>query len=167
MKSVLVIGYGNPGRLDDGLGPALAARLEELALPGITVDSDYQLSVEDAANVAEHEAVIFVDAHVSCEPPFEFRRVLPVTAVSFSSHSVQPEALLGLAHDLFAAPTQGYALGIRGFEFNEFGERLSPMARDGLEAALEFLVPLLTSRATDSFDNHLTADHDRREGSVT
>ena len=35
----LVIGYGNPGRLDDGLGPALAEAVEKLDLPGlITLD---------------------------------------------------------------------------------------------------------------------------------
>jgi DNA-binding response OmpR family regulator len=44
---VLVIGYGNPGRLDDGLGPALAETLQRLDLPGVTVDADYQLTAED------------------------------------------------------------------------------------------------------------------------
>ena len=34
---MLLLGYGNPGRLDDGLGPALAAQVERLALPGVTV----------------------------------------------------------------------------------------------------------------------------------
>ena len=48
-RKVLLIGYGNPGRLDDGLGPALAAAVEKLAIPGVTVDADYQLNVEDAA----------------------------------------------------------------------------------------------------------------------
>ena len=31
--TVLLLGYGNPGRLDDGLGPALAAQVECLACP--------------------------------------------------------------------------------------------------------------------------------------
>ena len=44
-RRILVIGYGNPGRRDDGLGPALAARLEALALPGVTVESDFQLAI--------------------------------------------------------------------------------------------------------------------------
>ena len=29
MAKVLIIGYGNPGRLDDGLGPALADLMEK------------------------------------------------------------------------------------------------------------------------------------------
>ena len=46
---ILVIGYGNPGRCDDGLGPALVARLESLRIPGLSVEVDYQLSIEHAA----------------------------------------------------------------------------------------------------------------------
>ena len=49
---ILVIGYGNPGRLDDGLGPAVASAMEEFNLPGVSVDSNYQLTVEDAASAA-------------------------------------------------------------------------------------------------------------------
>jgi hydrogenase maturation protease len=142
---ILVLGFGNPGRLDDGLGPALAARLEALGLPGVTVDSDYQLTVEDAAQVAAHDVVIFVDAHVSCAPPFVFLRLQPRPSASFSSHSVRPDAVLGLAHTLFGGHTEGYVLGIRGHAFNEFGEHLSPEARANLDAACDFLVASLTT----------------------
>ncbi|MFH1533268.1 MAG: hydrogenase maturation protease [Pseudomonadota bacterium] len=143
MPKILVIGYGNPGRLDDGLGPALAARLEVMALPGVTVDSDYQLTVEDAAAVAQHDVVIFADAHVSCAPPFALTRLEPGGAMSFSTHHVEPGAVLALAKDLFGETPDAFALGIRGYEFNDFGERLSDAARRNLDAALEFLVPWL------------------------
>ena len=42
---VLLLCYGNPGRLDDGLGPAFGEVLERESLPGVTVDLDYQLTV--------------------------------------------------------------------------------------------------------------------------
>ena len=122
-RRILLIGYGNPGRLDDGLGPALAAAIERLDLPGVTVDAEYQLTVEDAATVAEHEVVIFADADVSGPEPFCLRRIAPKAAVSFSTHSVEPAAVLG----------------IRGYAFNEFGEMLSERARANLAAAVEFL----------------------------
>jgi len=35
--SAVVIGVGNPFRRDDGIGPALAARISEVNLPGVTV----------------------------------------------------------------------------------------------------------------------------------
>lgn len=140
---ILVIGYGNPGRLDDGLGPALAEAVEAMNLSGVTVDSDYQLTVEDAAAVAEHDAVIFADAAVDGDGPFYFRPIHAETDSSFTSHSVRPEAVLGLAQSLFTAETKGYALGIRGFEFNEFGQRLSDRAQENLAAAIDFIRSIL------------------------
>lgn len=136
---ILLIGYGNPGRLDDGLGPAVAAAVEEWNIPHVTVDSDYQLTVEDAGDIAQHDIVIFADASVNGKEPYFVERVTPKAAVSFSSHSVEPEVLIDMAHNLFDASTRGYILGIRGYEFNEFGERLSPRAADNLERALQYL----------------------------
>lgn len=140
---ILVLGYGNPGRRDDGLGPAAAAAVEALALPHVTVESDYQLSVEDAATVAQHEAVLFMDADRSGVEPFHLRLVAPGEPVSFSSHSLSPAGVLRLAQDLFAARPAAYLLGIRGYEFDEFAEGLSPRAADNLRAAVEFLAPFL------------------------
>jgi len=148
----LLIGYGNPGRLDDGLGPALAEAVAALAIPGVTVESDYQLGVEDAAAAAAHEVVVFADASVSGPEPFAFCSVEPAAeaCVGFSSHSVEPAAVLALARDLFRARTRGYALGIRGYRFNEFGERLSDQAEANLAAALRFLVPVLRDGRFDA-----------------
>jgi hydrogenase maturation protease len=138
-RKVLVIGYGNPGRLDDGLGPALAEMLARRSLPGVTVDADYQLTVEDAAAVAEHDVVVFADAAVSGTAPFWVRRVMPAARWSFSTHSVEPESVLGMAREMFGATTCGYALGIRGYAFDEFGEALTPQAKANLEAAVAYL----------------------------
>jgi len=147
---ILVIGYGNPGRQDDGLGPALAELLEAQELPGVTVQSDYQLTVEDAVTVAEHDVVVFVDASVTGEAPFDFTPVTPTHTVSFSSHSVTPSMVLGLAHALFAAETRGYVLGIRGYQFDTFGESLSPRAQTNLDAALR----ALRTRLADALHEH-------------
>ena len=78
---LLVIGYGNPGRRDDGLGPAFADAIAELALPGVQVEVDYQLSVEDAAAAAAGERVLFVDADGAGREPFSVRRLAPVTGL--------------------------------------------------------------------------------------
>ena len=148
MRKVLLIGYGNPGRLDDGLGPALAARFAERPeSAALTVESDYQLTIEDAAQVAEHDVVVFADASVNGREPFFFKRIAPAEppGLGFSSHSAQPEGVLALARQLFGARTEGYTLGIRGYEFNEFGERLSDRARANLAQAAAFLEALLDS----------------------
>lgn len=143
---VLVIGYGNPGRMDDGLGPALVEALEKLAIEGVDLDADYQLIVEDAAAVAAHKVVVFADAAETGPEPFYLRPVEPKGELGFSSHGCQPEAVMALAQELFRADTKGYILGIRGYEFNEFREALSHGAKANLAAATEFLVKVLLGR---------------------
>ncbi len=130
MKKILVIGYGNPGRLDDGLGPAFSDRLEKMALPDITVDANYQLTVEDADQIKDYDVAVFVDASVDGKEPFDFTEVSPKSTMHFSSHFFTPEDVLGLAQELFQTKTKAYVLGIRGYEFNEFGEKLSQGAMD-------------------------------------
>jgi hydrogenase maturation protease len=141
--AVLVIGYGNPGRRDDGLGPALAARLETAAPEGVTVDADYQLMIEDAAEVARHEVTVFVDASVSCPEPFLFRAVEPRQETGFSTHSVSPEGVVHLAEQCFDRRPRAYVLEIRGYDFEGFGEGLSPRAEQNLSAAAGFLAERL------------------------
>ncbi|MBN1553941.1 MAG: hydrogenase maturation protease [Phycisphaerae bacterium] len=138
-KKILLIGYGNPGRLDDGLGPAFAKAAEEFAPPDLTVDSDYQLNVEDADAAAKHEIVIFVDADTAGVEPFWMKEIhAGPPQVSFSSHSMSPEGVLALARDLFHAAPKAYLLGIRGYEFNEFGQSLSSGAEANLKEAIDF-----------------------------
>ncbi len=145
-KTVLVFGYGNPGRLDDGLGPALVAALEPLGFDGVDYDADYQLVVEDAAQVASHDVAIFVDADTSGPEPFYLRRLEPDRVMGFSTHSVRPGAVLALGQELFQARTTAYVMGIRGYEFNEYEERLSEAAQANLAAAVDYLKTALPAR---------------------
>jgi hydrogenase maturation protease len=140
---ILLLGYGNPGRHDDGLGPELAARIESRRLAGVTVDSDMQLQLEDAARIAEHDVIVFADAAASGPAPFAFHRVEPRGEVSFSTHSVSPSALLALAGEHFQAEPDGWLLAIRGYAFDGFGEGLSEGAAANLDAAEAFLVERL------------------------
>lgn len=138
-RRVLVIGYGNPGRLDDGLGPACADAIRERAIPGVTVDSDYQLTVEDSAAAAAHDTVVFVDAALDGPEPFDWRPAPPASAAGIGTHKLDPGAVVELAYSAFGAHPDAWILAIRGYEFDEFGERLSPAALKNLDAAVEFL----------------------------
>lgn len=149
MPRVLVYGYGNPGRLDDGLGPALARALVARGLAtrddggSVTVESGYQLQVEDAALVAEQDVVIFADATLTGPDPFELRRLEPRPGAAFTTHAVAPEAILALAREHFPCDTLGYLLGIRGYRFDDFGEELSPGAQRNLAAAADYMCQAL------------------------
>lgn len=136
--SILIIGYGNPGRQDDGLGPAFAERVQALSLPGVTVEADYQLAVEHAAELARHDAVLFADASSDAEEPFSLHAVKAErNGVGFTSHSLSVPTLLGLADALFGVRPRAFQLAIRGFAFDGFGEGLSPRAAANLDAAVE------------------------------
>ena len=142
---ILLIGYGNPGRLDDGLGPTLVAAVEQMGLDHVTVESCYQLAVEHAEQASRHDVVIFVDADTSGLEPFHFQRLGPKIDAHFSTHSMAPETILGLACNVFDATIDGYILGIRGYDFAGFGENLSPRARWNLAAAVQFTKMALQS----------------------
>jgi hypothetical protein len=53
--------------------------------------------------------------------------------------------VLGLANELFGSVAKGYILGIRGYEFNEFGERLSSKARANLKEAVEYVKKIIVN----------------------
>lgn len=164
---VLVIGYGNPGRLDDGLGPAFAAAVEVLGLPHVTVDSDYQLTVEDAAAVAEHDLTLLVDASVTSAEPFELREVEPVEEIRFTSHTLSPESLLSMTTALFDPSAKALVLAIRGYEFDAFGEKLSAGARANLQSALDFILPHLKAGTLETIKTtHHPIEHVPNGGDV-
>ncbi len=153
VDSVLVYGFGNPGRGDDGLGPALASAIETLAIPGIAVDSNYQLTVEDAAEIGGYGAVLFVDAAVEGAAPFWFSRIdaSTIQRVGWTSHSVSPAQVVALARDLFARDVPAYTLGIRGYEFGDLDEGLSARAKDNLAEAVAFARRALAERRFEDY----------------
>ena len=120
------------------MGPEFAAQIQALQLPGVVVESNYQLNIEDAEQISRFDHVVFADASVDAGEPFEFRPMQPVPpVVGFSSHSITAESLLGLAGDLFNASPAAHAMAIRGYEFNDFGEGLSDAATGNLDAAVK------------------------------
>ena len=139
VPKILIIGYGNPGRGDDGLGPALAAEIEALGLPGVTVDIDYQLTVDHAALIAAQDVVVFADAMIGLDRPCRFARVVTEAPAALGSHDVLPEAALALAGLLFGHAPPGWMLAIAGRDFGEVKEGLSLPAQANLIAAVAFL----------------------------
>lgn len=144
--SILLIGIGNPGRQDDGLGPACAGRFEREDYTHLRVEANYQLAIEDAADIARHQTVIFIDAAVDGPEPFAFEPVAPGIKGSFTSHILEPETVMAAARDLFNAAPEAYTMRIRGYEFDEFGEDMSPRASQNLEAAVVFIRDFVISR---------------------
>ncbi len=142
MKKVLVFGFGNVGRQDDGLGIKLVECLEELNIPSLSLDANFQLNAEDAMAISEFEVVIFVDASVNCKEPFEFSRLEPALEIGFTTHAMHPASVLALCKDLFDKNPETYLLTIPGYEW-EFEAPLSLKAKENLESAREFVLSFI------------------------
>lgn len=138
-RRILVLGYGNPGREDDGLGPAAAAEIERMGRLNVTVVHNYQLVIEDVVDIAAADLVWFIDASRTGREPYETRKLLPAMEISFTSHIVKPEVLLAMAEQYYGKSPEAHLMGIRGYEF-DFVERLSSRAKDNLSQAVTRLL---------------------------
>jgi Ni,Fe-hydrogenase maturation factor len=84
--------------------------------------------------------VVFADADTAGPEPFWIGRIGPTSgAPGFSTHSVAPGAVLALARDLFGAEPEAWLLGIRGYEFDDYGEGLTQGAKANLDEAVRYL----------------------------
>ena len=144
---ILIYGYGNPGREDDGLGNAFveAIRLwiEKNKLTHIEIDSNYQLNIEDADIMARNDIVLFVDATGEPIENFCITTVKPSDSrVEFTMHAVSPSFVLDICQKIFKKKPQTYLLHIKGYQWN-FKEDISSEGKKNLNKALEFIKPFL------------------------
>jgi len=140
----LILGFGNPGRCDDGIGPALAEQAEKWGLAGVEVTVDYQLNIEHAAEVAGAELVIFIDASLTAAAPFSFQRLEARLKNDFTTHAMLPETVLETSRKIYGVLPPAYVLAVRGERF-ELGEGLSPRAREYLDEAEKLLKMILSA----------------------
>ena len=160
----LVLGWGNPGRRDDGLGPAFVDSLKKLSLPRVELDSGYQLQVEDAAQISRYRRVVFVDADRQADQAFWLATLHPSSGgLSFTTHHVAPDRLLALSRDLFHQEPEAWLLGIRGYEFDEFGEGLTNRAQENLTKAIEFLEPVIRENRWRAIGNRSVSRRTARD----
>jgi hydrogenase maturation protease len=151
---LLIFAYGNPSRGDDALGPLLLEQLEALNLPQVELLTDFQLQVEHAIDLQGRERVLFIDASVSCPPPFVFSRLAPAKDRSFTSHAMSPAAVLQAYQELYGEAPPAWLLAVRGETF-ELGEPLSPAALHNLEQAFELLQKFSASPGHEAWDQFI------------
>ena len=138
----LVIGYGNTLRRDDGAGVWVAEAVMAWGLPEVRAIARHQLTPELAAEMAEAETVVFVDARSPEVNPGAVAIAPlalpdPDTALG-NTHASNPAALLALTHYLYAQSPQAYLLTIPAATF-EFGDTVSEPTQQGIDQALEQL----------------------------
>jgi hydrogenase maturation protease len=144
--SILVYGYGNPGRQDDGLGVKLTEELDHWImdnhLSGIHTDSNYQLNLEDVASIKDFDMVIFADASRENIEHYSFEALSSSDKVEFTMHAVSPSFILHLCNQVFDHHPQAYLLKVRGYEW-EFMEGMTDRAAENLLKAFGYLKEFL------------------------
>ena len=115
---VLILGYGNPIRGDDGFGCHVARRLAAGTIdPAIDIRELHQLTPELAEPVSQAAHVIFIDA-ARDGLPGDLRResISPEPAGAFTHH-LTPSALLACARELYGRAPEATLFTAAGASF--------------------------------------------------
>jgi len=141
---VMVIGYGNPLRGDDGVGWVAAQRLgERVQSEQITSIGVHQLTPELAETISKVDRVIFIDAAVNQPAGYlSYRSVEPVNAGRLMAHHLSPEALLAMSKRLFGRCPQAHLITVGG-ECFEHRDDLSPAVERACERLVVHLQEML------------------------
>ncbi|MBN1962503.1 MAG: hydrogenase maturation protease [Deltaproteobacteria bacterium] len=141
--SILLYGFGNPGRQDDGLGVALVDELERLAIPNCSFEQNYQLNAEDALLISKFDIVIFVDASLRVEN-YSITPLTPALEIGFTTHAMNPASVVALCKELYGVLPQCYLFELHGCEW-EMHEGISIEGQKIFKDALAFIIPILQS----------------------
>jgi hydrogenase maturation protease len=147
MERILVIGFGNPYRGDDGLGLHAAEQFEGINHdPAVTVLAQQELHPELAEVLSHADFVIFLDATAQGVPGTV--SVCKLTAKcevnGLFSHELTPETLLAAAKVLYGRCPEGMLVSVAGENFG-ISSHLSPEVSAALPRVLARIEELIDS----------------------
>lgn len=142
-KQTMIFGIGNSSRQDDGLGWAF---LDEIAKQKIfkgELHYRYQLNIEDAETISNAEQVLFVDAFAGHQnKTCIFEECKLNGEITYTTHALNPEAIMALCKDVYGKNPEAYVLKITGKEW-ELGEGLTRDAKKNLSDAVNLVSELI------------------------
>jgi hydrogenase maturation protease len=145
LNPILLIGYGNDLRGDDGIGIVVAETVEAWRLPGVEVVTAHQLMPELSDPISQSSLVIFVDAAATGTPgEVSISPLEPADPTSSSAHAGDPAKLLGLAQTVFGKCPPAWYVTVVAEDMN-FREGLTEIAKRGVGEALERIRELFES----------------------
>jgi hydrogenase maturation protease len=145
---VLVVGYGNSLRGDDGIGWHAAGLLAtDPRLAGVRVLARHQLVPELAEDVSRASLVVLVDAAAEGGPgSLSVRRVQPrPPTLATWSHHLDPETLAGLAEALYGSAPPIVLVSVAAGSMAA-GDRLSDALERALPEVVEVVAAVVTGR---------------------
>jgi hydrogenase maturation protease len=144
---ILVIGYGNTLRGDDGIGPAVAAKITGPRVLSLAV---LQLTPELAESLASAEAAVFIDARLGPVSPAVAVESLSAAHTAPEAHTSDPRGLLALAHALYGRAPSAWLVSVAGVDFG-LKETLSPTGQHHARLAQEQVENLIRSCKSDVY----------------
>jgi hydrogenase maturation protease len=147
---VLVVGYGNPLRGDDGIGWHAARLLaDDPRLAGARVLACHQLAPELAEDVSQASLVVLLDAAAEGDPgSVAVRQIEPRPATPATwSHHLDPETLAGLAQTLYGAVPPIVLVSVAAATFAE-GDGLSSALQQALPGVVETVAGVVSQHRT-------------------
>lgn len=153
MKKLLITGYGNPDREDDGVAWHLLRALTlKLGLPAPQSYEDpfpeagrldlvfsLQLTPEMAEDIHGYEYVCFVDAHTGNIPePVRLVQVESEFQASPFTHHLTPQSLLSICETLYQCRPEAALLSVRGYHFG-LSQTLSEETAQLVPGAIDLL----------------------------
>jgi len=139
MRRVLIIGYGNPLRADDGFGWRAARRLAELLRDEpIEILALHQLTPELAEPISRADLIIFIDASHDGQPgswncePLE----LSTTDGDSLAHHFTPGGLLAYVQAIFKVSPVAQVVSVAGESF-AYREQLTARLETALPQVVE------------------------------
>ena len=143
---ILVIGYGNELRGDDGIGPRVAEAIAAVNHPDVRVRTVFQLVPELAAELAESRMVLFVDALADpSRIAVELARVEAEEIPDWSTHTADPRMLLALTRAVYGRTPEAWWLTVPGRNF-AVGEGLSSIAEENVRQAITRIKRLIQAK---------------------
>lgn len=149
--ALLVIGYGNPLRRDDGFGGVVARQVAAGRAGRRTVAlACHQLTPELAEPIGGADLVVFVDAcQGPCPGRVSWQPVEPAPPGAPFSHALDPAALLAWARDLFGGCPGGLLVSVDAADLG-YGEGLSPAVEAAVPEVVERICRLAEAEAVSS-----------------
>jgi len=167
---ILIMGYGNPGRCDDGVGWYVAEKLEQIfhdsknlhpakqapenreippkQRPCIDVLTLHQLGIELIEDTKDFDVVVFIDAHIETNDDIKFTQVEADRQLSFTSHHLTPSMLLALTKIIYHKQPTVYLCSIKGRNF-DFGSVLSAETK----ASADVVINQISAMINGSYRN--------------
>ena len=156
---ILLFAIGNESRGDDALAPLLVRDLEAWSKAAgleeqVELLEDYQLQVEHVTDLTGRSAVMFIDADMACPEPFDFLEITAEQDNSYTSHAMNPAALLHAYRRVYGEESPpAFLLRIRGHDF-ELGNPLSERASANLDEATRMVIALCKAGTLQNWRSH-------------